>query len=194
MADSGYDVADYRAIDPLFGDLAEAEGLIADALALGIRTIIDIVPDHVLRGTPMVPGGPGGRPHRPERDRFWFRDGLGTFGALAPNRWESEFGGPAWSRVHRPGRRSRQWYLHLFAPGRPNLNWQTPDVRRDHEDILGFWFDRGIAGIPMDSAALVAKDPALPENHSRARARGASVRRPRRIPGHLPVVAEIAES
>ena len=163
MADGGYDVADYRAIDPLFGDLAEAEGLIADALALGIRTIIDIVPNHVSAAHPWFQQALAAGPGSPERERFWFRDGLGTFGALAPNRWESEFGGPAWSRVTDTDGEAEQWYLHLFAPGQPDLNWQHPDVRRDHEEILRFWFDRGVAGIRIDSAALVAKDPALPE-------------------------------
>ena len=163
MADGGYDVVDYRAIDPLFGDLVEAEGLIADALALGIRTIIDVVPNHVSAAHPWFQQALAAGPGSPERERFWFRDGLGTFGALAPNRWESEFGGPAWSRVRGPDGEAEQWYLHLFAPGQPDLNWQHDDVRREHEDILRFWFDRGVAGIRIDSAALVAKDPALPE-------------------------------
>jgi alpha-glucosidase len=163
MADGGYDVADYRAIDPLFGDLAEAEGLIADALTFGIRTIIDIVPNHVSAAHPWFQQALAAGPGSPERERFWFRDGLGTFGALAPNRWESEFGGPAWSRVSSADGEPEQWYLHLFAPGQPDLNWQHPDVRHDHEEILRFWFDRGVAGIRIDSAALVAKDPDLPE-------------------------------
>ena len=163
MADGGYDVADYRAIDPLFGDLAEAEGLIADALALGIRTIIDIVPNHVSAVHPWFQQALAAGPGSPERERFWFRDGVGADGSLVPNRWESEFGGPAWSRVTGPDGRPEQWYLHLFAPGQPDLNWQHRDVRRDHEEILRFWFDRGVAGIRIDSAALVAKDPALRE-------------------------------
>jgi alpha-glucosidase len=163
MADGGYDVADYRAIDPLFGDLAEAEGLIADALTFGIRTIIDVVPNHVSAAHPWFQQALASGPGSPERERFWFRDGLGTFGALAPNRWESEFGGPAWSRVSSADGEPEQWYLHLFAPGQPDLNWEHPDVRRDHEEILRFWFDRGVAGIRIDSAALVAKDPDLPE-------------------------------
>ena len=163
MADGGYDVADYRAIDPLFGDLAEAEGLIADALGFGIRTIIDVVPNHVSAAHPWFQQALAAGPGSPERERFWFRDGLGTFGALAPNRWESEFGGPAWSRVSSADGEPEQWYLHLFAPGQPDLNWEHPDVRRDHEEILRFWFDRGVAGIRIDSAALVAKDPDLPE-------------------------------
>ena len=142
---------------------AEAEGLIADALGFGIRTIIDVVPNHVSAAHPWFQQALAAGPGSPERERFWFRDGLGTFGALAPNRWESEFGGPAWSRVSSADGEPEQWYLHLFAPGQPDLNWEHPDVRRDHEEILRFWFDRGVAGIRIDSAALVAKDPDLPE-------------------------------
>jgi alpha-glucosidase len=163
MADGGYDVADYRAIDPVFGDLAEAEALIRDAAAVGIRTIIDVVPNHVSDRhawfQAALAAGPGG----PERDRFWFRDGRGASGELPPNSWVSEFGGPAWSRVVGPDETPEQWYLHLFAPGQPDLNWGHADVVREHEAILRFWFDRGVAGIRIDSAALVAKDERLPD-------------------------------
>ncbi|MCW2763029.1 MAG: alpha-glucosidase [Marmoricola sp.] len=165
MADGGYDVADYRSIDPLFGDLQEAEGLIRDARALGIRTIIDVVPNHVSDQHAWFRAALAAGPGSPERARFWFRDGLGTGGDVAPNGWESEFGGPAWSRVTGPGGRPEQWYLHLFAPGQPDLNWDHPDVLREHEQILRFWFDRGVAGIRIDSAALLAKDERLPEVH-----------------------------
>jgi alpha-glucosidase len=163
MADGGYDVADYRAIDPLFGDLAEAEALIRDAAAVGIRTIIDVVPNHVSDQhawfRAALAAGPGAR----ERDRFWFRDGRGPDGELTPNSWSSEFGGPAWTRVIGADGSPEQWYLHLFAPGQPDLNWGHPDVVREHEEILRFWFDRGVAGIRIDSAALVAKDQRLPD-------------------------------
>jgi alpha-glucosidase len=163
MADGGYDVADYRSIDPLFGDLAEAEGLIRDALALGIRTIIDVVPNHVSDQHAWFQAALAAGPGSPERERFWFRDGLGERGELLPNGWESEFGGPAWSRVTAPDGAPEQWYLHLFAPGQPDLNWGHPDVVREHEEILRFWFDRGVGGIRIDSAALLAKDSSLPE-------------------------------
>jgi alpha-glucosidase len=163
MADGGYDVADYRAIDPLFGDLAEAEGLIREALDLGIRTIIDVVPNHVSDQHAWFQAALAAGPSSPERDRFWFRDGLGADGEIPPNRWESEFGGQAWSRVTGADGRPEQWYLHLFAPGQPDLNWGHPDVLREHEEILRFWFDRGVSGIRIDSAALVAKDADLPE-------------------------------
>lgn len=163
MADGGYDVADYRSIDPLFGDLAEAEGLIRDALAVGIRTIIDVVPNHVSDQHAWFQAALEAGPGSPERERFWFRDGLGEHGELLPNGWESEFGGPAWSRVTAPDGTPEQWYLHLFAPGQPDLNWGHADVVREHEQILRFWFDRGVAGIRIDSAALLAKDASLPD-------------------------------
>jgi len=163
MADGGYDVADYRAIDPVFGDLAEAEALIEDAAAVGIRIIIDVVPNHVSDRHAWFQAALAAGPGAPERERFWFRDGRGAAGELPPNGWISEFGGPAWSRVVGPDGAPEQWYLHLFAPGQPDLNWGHPDVRRDHEEILRFWFDRGVAGIRIDSAALLAKDERLPE-------------------------------
>ena len=163
MADGGYDVADYRAIDPLFGDLAEAEALISDAAAVGIRIIIDIVPNHVSDQHTWFRAALAAGPGAPERERFWFREGRGEHGELPPNGWISEFGGPAWSRVVGPDGTPEQWYLHLFAPGQPDLNWGHRDVVADHEEILRFWFDRGVAGIRIDSAALVAKDERLPE-------------------------------
>jgi alpha-glucosidase len=163
MADGGYDVADYRAVDPRFGDLAEAEGLIRDALALGIRTIIDVVPNHISDQHEWFRAAIAAGPGSLERERFWFRDGSGPDGSEPPNQWVSEFGGPAWSRVTGRDGRPEQWYLHLFAPGQPDLNWGHPDVITEHEDVLRFWFDRGAAGIRIDSAALLAKDPDLPD-------------------------------
>lgn len=163
MADGGYDVADYRAIDPQFGDLAEAEALISDAAAVGIRVIIDVVPNHVSDQHAWFQAALEAGPGSPERERFWFRAGRGEHGELPPNGWVSEFGGPAWSRVVGPDGTPEQWYLHLFAPGQPDLNWGHADVIADHEQTLRFWFDRGVAGIRIDSAALVAKDERLPE-------------------------------
>jgi alpha-glucosidase len=163
MADGGYDVADYRAIDPAFGDLGEAEELIVEARALGIRTIVDVVPNHVSDEHPWFRAALVADAGSPERARFWFRQGRGDDGELPPNSWVSQFGGPAWSRTTNPDGTPGEWYLHLFAPGQPDLNWGHPEVRTEHENILRFWFDRGVAGIRIDSAALLVKDPALPE-------------------------------
>ncbi|MFG2574872.1 glycoside hydrolase family 13 protein [Streptomyces sp. NPDC048481] len=155
MKDGGYDVADYRAVDPAFGTLADAEKLIAEARGLGIRTIVDIVPNHVSDQHPWFRAARAGGP---ERELFHFRPGRGAHGELPPNDWRSEFGGPAWTRLP-----DGDWYLHLFAPEQPDLNWAHPAVRREHEDVLRFWFERGVAGVRIDSAALPAKDPRLPD-------------------------------
>jgi alpha-glucosidase len=163
LADGGYDVADYRAIDPAFGTLAEAEALIAEALALGIRTIIDIVPNHVSDQHQWFIQAHAGGPGSPMRDRFWFRRGRGAHGDEPPNNWTSHFGDAAWTRTKNPDGTRGDWFLHLFAPAQPDLNWDHPAVREEHEEILRFWFDRGAAGIRIDSAALAIKDPALPD-------------------------------
>jgi alpha-glucosidase len=158
MADSGYDVSDYRAIDPAFGTLREAEQLIAEARIAGIRTIVDIVPNHVSDQHPWFQAALADEPGSPARARFWFRPGTGPDGSSPPNGWQSIFGGSAWTRTG-----DGEWYLHLFAPEQPDLNWTHPDVWAEHEDVLRFWFDRGAAGVRIDSAALLVKDPELAE-------------------------------
>jgi len=163
MADGGYDVADYRAIEPTFGTIADAEAFIREALDLGIRTIVDIVPNHVSDQHPWFEAALAAGPGTPLRDRFWFRPGLGPDGDLPPNGWISHFGDIAWTRSKNPDGTAGEWYLHLFSPGQPDLNWEHPDVRREHEGVLRFWFDRGAAGVRIDSAALAIKHPELPE-------------------------------
>ncbi|MFF9839105.1 glycoside hydrolase family 13 protein [Streptomyces sp. NPDC013740] len=158
MVDGGYDVADYRAVDPAFGTLEEAEKLIAEAAELGIRVIVDIVPNHVSDQHPWFRAALAAGPGSPERARFHFRPGRGTHGELPPNDWPSQFAGSTWTRVP-----DGEWYLHLFTPEQPDLNWAHPDVRREHEEILRFWFARGVAGVRIDSAALLTKDPELPD-------------------------------
>ncbi|AJE43413.1 glycoside hydrolase family 13 protein [Streptomyces nodosus] len=158
MADAGYDVTDFRQIDPRFGTLADAENLIHEAHERDIRVIVDIVPNHVSNEHEWFLKALGSAPGSPERELFWFRDGRGEDGSLPPNAWQSIFGGPAWTRVP-----DGQWYLHLFAPEQPDLNWRSPQVRAEYEDILRFWFDRGVDGIRVDSAAMCSKDPALPD-------------------------------
>jgi alpha-glucosidase len=153
MADAGYDVADFRDIDPVFGSLTEAEALIAEAHALGIRMIVDIVPNHLSSEHPWFKAALAD-PTAPERDYFWFRPGRG---GLMPTDWRGEFGGTTWTQAP-----DGEWYLHLFTPEQPDLNWDHPFVRAEFESILRFWFDRGVDGIRIDSAALLFKDPALP--------------------------------
>ncbi|MDQ7993727.1 MAG: alpha-amylase family glycosyl hydrolase, partial [Propionicimonas sp.] len=133
LADGGYDVADYRTIDPAFGSLAEAEALIREAAALGIRTIIDIVPNHVSDQHPWFRAALAAAPGSPERARFWFHPGRGEDGGDLPTHWESSFQGTTWTRTTNPDRTPGEWYLHLFTPEQPDLNWNHPDVRAEHE-------------------------------------------------------------
>jgi alpha-glucosidase len=163
MADAGYDISDYRNIEPVFGTLAEADALISEAHALGIRIIIDVVPNHGSDQHPWFHAAVAAGPGSAERSRFWFRAGRGPGGDEPPNNWQSIFGGPAWTRVTEPDGSPGEWYLHLFAPEQPDFNWSSPDVRAEFEDVLRFWFDRGVDGIRIDSAALLTKDPALPD-------------------------------
>ncbi len=163
LADGGYDVADYRSIHPAFGTLADAEALIADAAARGIRTIVDIVPNHVSHRHEWFQAALAAGPGSPERARFWFHPGRGPAGDEKPNDWVSEFGGEPWTRTTNPDGTPGEWYLHLFTPEQPDLNWTHPEVRREHEDILRFWFDRGVAGVRIDSAAQLIKHPELPD-------------------------------
>jgi alpha-glucosidase len=151
MADGGYDVADYRAIEPSFGTLAEAEAYIDEAHALGIRTIIDIVPNHGSDQQDWFVQALAAAPGSPQRERFLFHDG--REGGLPPNDWQSIFNGPAWTQVP-----DGQWYLHLFAPEQPDFNWRNPEVVEEFHNILRFWLDRGVDGIRIDSAAVLFKD------------------------------------
>lgn len=163
LADGGYDVQDYRRIDPAFGTLEDAEALIEEARELGIRTIVDVVPNHISAEHEWFRAALAAGPGSPERERFWFHDGRGPDGARMPTDWVSSFQGQTWTRTTDPDGTPGQWYLHLFTPEQPDLNWNHADVRQEHEDVLRFWFDRGAAGIRIDSAALIVKDPALPE-------------------------------
>lgn len=163
LADGGYDVQDYRDIDPRFGTLAEAEALIDEALALGIRTIIDVVPNHVSDQHPWFQEALAAGPGSAARERFWFHPGKGEDGSEIPTHWVSSFQGETWTRTTNADGTPGEWYLHMFTPEQPDLNWNHPDVRREHEDILRFWFDRGVAGVRIDSAALLIKDADLPE-------------------------------
>lgn len=126
MADAGYDVSDYRDIDPVFGTLAEVEALIAEAHDLGIRTIVDVVPNHCSDAHPWFQAALAGGPGAPERDLFWFRPGRGPNGDQRPTDWVGEFGGETWTRTTNPDGTPGDWYLHLFAPQQPDFNWEHP--------------------------------------------------------------------
>lgn len=156
MADAGYDVADYRDIEPSYGTLDDAQALISEAHALGIRVLLDIVPNHTsdehvwFRAALADEAG--------ARQRYHFRPGRGVDGELPPNNWQSVFGGSAWTQVA-----DGDWYLHLFAPGQPDLDWENDEVRAEFEDILAFWFDRGVDGFRIDVAHGLVKEAGLPD-------------------------------
>jgi len=163
MADAGYDVADYRVVDPLFGSSQDADLLIAEAHRLGLRVVLDLVPNHTsdehawFRAALAAPVG------SEERSRYLFRDGRGESGELPPNSWRSVFGGPAWTRVTEPDGTPGQWYLHLFDDKQPDLDWTHPEVRAEFEDILRFWLDRGVDGFRVDVAHGLVKADGLPD-------------------------------
>ncbi|KOU83220.1 MULTISPECIES: glycoside hydrolase family 13 protein [unclassified Streptomyces] len=156
QADGGYDVADYRAVDPLFGDLADADELVRAAHELGLRVIVDVVPNHTSEQHPWFRAALAGEPGA--RERYLFRRGRGADGSLPPNDWESIFGGPAWTRVA-----DGEWYLHLFAPEQPDLDWTHPEVTAEFDSVLRFWLDLGVDGFRIDVAHGMVKADGLPD-------------------------------
>ena len=134
QADAGYDVADYRDIDPLFGTLADADAMIARAHELGLKVIVDLVPNHSSDEHDWFQAALAAGPGSPERARYLFRDGKGEHGELPPNNWDSVFGGPAWTRTTNADGTPGQWYLHLFDPKQPDFDWTHPEVRAEFED------------------------------------------------------------
>ncbi|MEU9028265.1 glycoside hydrolase family 13 protein [Streptomyces sp. NPDC048383] len=158
QADAGYDVADYRAIDPMFGTLHDADAVIREAHDLGLRIIVDLVPNHCSDQHEWFKQALREGPGTPLRERFHFRPGRGADGAEPPNDWESIFGGPAWTRVA-----DGEWYLHLFAPEQPDFNWEHPAVQDEFRSILRFWLDLGADGFRIDVAHGLVKAPGLPD-------------------------------
>jgi alpha-glucosidase len=160
MADGGYDVADYRAIQPMFGTLTQAETLVSAAHEHGLKVIIDLVPNHTSYRHPWFQRALAARPGSPERDRYLFRRGRNN-NTEPPNDWRSVFGGAAWRRE--PDDVAGEWYLHLFAPQQPDLNWENPEVRAEFLDVLRFWLDRGVDGFRIDVAHGLIKQSGLPD-------------------------------
>ncbi|SMH46530.1 alpha-glucosidase [Rathayibacter oskolensis] len=153
LADGGYDVADYRDVDPRIGTLAEFDELTALLHDAGIRVIVDIVPNHSSDLHPWFQEALAAPKGSPERERYVFRDGRGDSGELPPSDWESVFGGPAWEPVG-----DGQWYLHLFAKEQPDWNWANREIRDDFLETLRFWSDRGVDGFRIDVAHSLVKD------------------------------------
>ncbi|MCT2590093.1 glycoside hydrolase family 13 protein [Streptomyces sp. N2-109] len=163
QADAGYDVADYRVIDPMFGELADAEALISDAHDLGLRIIVDIVPNHSSDQHEWFQRALSEGPGSPSRERYHFRPGRGEGGEEPPNDWESIFGGPAWTRSKNPDGSHGEWYLHLFAPEQPDFNWNSTAVRDEFRSLLRFWLDKGVDGFRIDVAHGMVKADGLPD-------------------------------
>ncbi|WP_327323190.1 glycoside hydrolase family 13 protein [Streptomyces sp. NBC_01210] len=163
QADAGYDVADYRAIDPMFGTLLDADALIRDAHELGLRIIVDLVPNHSSDAHEWFKRALREGPGSALRDRYHFRPGKGENGELPPNDWESIFGGSAWTRTENPDGTPGDWYLHLFAPEQPDFNWEHPAVADEFRSILRFWLDMGVDGFRIDVAHGLVKAPGLPD-------------------------------
>ncbi len=158
MADGGYDVSDYRSVDPVFGTLPDFDKLLMEAHLRGLRVIIDVVPNHCSDQHEWFQAALAAGPGSPQRQRFHFRTGRGADGELPPNNWQSIFHGPAWTRLP-----DGEWYLHLFAPEQPDLNWDHPAVPAEFASILRFWLDRGVDGIRIDVAHGMVKAHGLPD-------------------------------
>ncbi|MFF3916687.1 glycoside hydrolase family 13 protein [Streptomyces sp. NPDC001852] len=157
LADGGYDVADHRDVDPRLGTLDDFDALVGEAHRLGLKVLVDIVPNHTSHQHPWFQEALRSAPGSRARERYVFRPGRGAHGELPPTDWQSVFGGSAWKRTP-----DGEWYLHLFAPEQPDLNWDDEDVRADFRTTLRFWSDRGVDGFRVDVAHGLAKDLAEP--------------------------------
>jgi alpha-glucosidase len=156
--DAGYDVSDYRDVDPRFGTLEDFDRMRARMAELGMRLIVDLVPNHTSSEHEWFRAAVAAGPGSPERDRYMFRDGRGEHGELPPNNWRSVFGGEAWTRLP-----DGQWYLHLFDSTQPDLNWENPEVWEEFRSVLRFWLDRGADGFRVDVAHGLVKAEGLPD-------------------------------
>ena len=162
--DAGYDVADYRDVDPLFGTLADFDEMLAAAHDRGIRVIVDLVPNHSSDQHVWFQEALAAEPGSAARARYLFRDGRGPAGDEPPNNWESVFGGPAWTRTTNPDGTPGQWYLHLFDTSQPDFDWANPEVQDEFRGILRFWLDRGVDGFRVDVAHGLVKTDGLPDH------------------------------
>ncbi len=162
--DAGYDVSDYRDVDPLFGTLADFDAMVSRAHELNIRVLVDLVPNHTSDQHAWFQAALAAEPGSPERAFYHFKDGRGEHGELPPNNWLSMFGGPAWTRTTNTDGTPGQWYLHLFDSSQPDLNWENPKVEEAFEDILHFWLDRGVDGFRVDQPHAMGKVPGLPDH------------------------------
>lgn len=158
LHDGGYDVADYRAIEPRYGSLEEAEALISEAHDHGIKVITDLVPNHTSSEHVWFKEAIASTPGSLARNRYHIRPGKGVDGSEPPTNWTSVFGGSAWTRLD-----DGEWYLHLFDHTQPDLNWENPEVIEEFQSIFRFWLDRGVDGFRVDVAHGLSKDMGFPD-------------------------------
>jgi alpha-glucosidase len=161
--DAGYDVADYCGVDPRFGTLDDFDELLAESHRLGMRVLIDLVPNHTSDQHQWFKDAVAAGPGSEERSHYLFRDGKGAGGELPPNNWLSVFGGSAWERLIAPDGTPEQWYLHLFDVSQPDLDWTSEWVREQFREILRFWLRRGVDGYRVDVAHGLIKKAGLPD-------------------------------
>ena len=161
--DHGYDVADFMDIEPDYGTLSDAKKLIEQSHKLGMRLLVDIVPNHCSDQHKWFQEALAAKPGSKERDRFIFRDGKGENGDTPPNNWQAVFGGSAWHRITEADGKAGQWYLHLFAVEQPDFNWQNQEVKDYFEKVLKFWLDLGVDGFRIDVAHGMIKADGLPD-------------------------------
>ena len=161
--DHGYDVSDYRDVEPAYGTLDDFDALLAAAHERGLKVLGDVVPNHTSSEHPWFVAALAAAPGSAERRRYLFREGTGAGGSEPPNNWLSQFGGPAWTRVDDAPDGTSQWYLHLFDSSQPDLDWRNPEVPVDFEETLRFWLDRGIDGFRIDVAHSLFKAEGLPD-------------------------------
>ncbi|MYW69688.1 DUF3459 domain-containing protein [Streptomyces sp. SID8379] len=158
LADGGYDIADYTGVAEDLGTAADVDELTSRAHALGLKLIVDLVPNHTSDRHPWFQEALAAGPGAAERERYLFRPGRGADGELPPNDWRSAFGGQAWTRVP-----DGSWYCHLHAPEQPDLNWRNPKVRDAFTDVLRYWLDRGVDGFRVDVAHALFKAEGEPD-------------------------------
>ena len=163
QADHGYDVADYFNIEPEYGDLETFDRLVTEAKARDIRILMDVVPNHCSKAHARFQAALAAAPGSPERAWFYFRDGKGPNGEVAPNNWPAWFGGSAWTRTTNADGTPGQWYLHLFTPDQPDFDWNHEPVRQHFDEMLRFWFDLGVDGFRIDAPCVAGKTPGLPD-------------------------------